>query len=128
MRYISTTKRGASWLAAIAVLGMGWLGTAGAAPTSNHEEVANNLAVLFKAARMVISDNQELINDETKGDKGLSAGKVLEQTKQNYKKLGNKRIGASIDKTKQNSSWAAADPPNRCDLCVGGEFTVGNCS
>jgi hypothetical protein len=57
--------------------------------TPDQEKLAQNLAALFRAARAVISDHQELINDKDKGDKGLTGEKVVELTKQNYKKATN---------------------------------------
>ena len=60
--------------------------TVTAAQDAEREAVASHAAALFRAARAVISDNQALINDESKGDKGLSSDKVVELAKQNYKK------------------------------------------
>lgn len=49
-----------------------------------HEEVARETATMFRAARKVVSDQQDLINDAAKGDKGLTGAKVIEHTKVNY--------------------------------------------
>lgn len=43
-------------------------------------------ATMFRAARKVISDQQALINDASKGDKGLSGEKVVATMKENYSK------------------------------------------
>lgn len=63
------------------------------AQTPEQERLAVHLATLFRAGRAVISDNQKLINDETKGDKGLTAEKVVGLAKENYKKAANKELG-----------------------------------
>jgi hypothetical protein len=61
---------------------------AGFAQSDNAEKgkIALETATLFRAARAVISDHQDLINDAAKGDKGLSGAVVIEKAKQNYKK------------------------------------------
>lgn len=58
----------------------------------DNEELAAELTALMRAARAVISDNQNLINDATVGDKGLSGDKVLAQAKDNYKKATGKNL------------------------------------
>jgi hypothetical protein len=62
------------------------------AQTPEQERLAVHLATLFRAGRAVISENQKLINDETKGDKGLTAEKVVGLAKENYKKATNKEL------------------------------------
>jgi hypothetical protein len=56
-----------------------------------HDEedlkTAISLANLLRAARTVISANQDLINDATIGDKGLSGQVVLGNAIENYRKL-----------------------------------------
>lgn len=49
------------------------------------EKQAQELSTLFRSARKVISDNQNLINDPEKGDKGLKGKAVATQAKANYK-------------------------------------------
>ncbi|MCZ6466616.1 MAG: DUF3365 domain-containing protein [Alphaproteobacteria bacterium] len=71
-------------------------GTAHAAVS--NEDVALSLATLLRSARAVISKNQKLINDETKGDKGLTSAVVLAKAKENYKKVTGVDID-SIDST-----------------------------
>lgn len=57
-----------------------------------QDELAAELTTLMKSARLVISDNQVMINDAEKGDKGLSADKVLSTAKDNYKKATGKAL------------------------------------
>src|SRR4051812_18409230 len=47
---------------------------------------AKSLADMLRAARQVISNNQDRINDPELGDKGLSGQVVLQQAVENYKK------------------------------------------
>ena len=62
-------------------IGLHLLLSGGAAlATSQEEEVALNLANMLRAARAVISAEQELINDPTVGDKGLTGEAVLDET------------------------------------------------
>jgi len=49
-----------------------------------NETLALDTATLFRAARKVVSVNQGLINDASKGDKGLSGDAVVEMAKKNY--------------------------------------------
>ena len=51
---------------------------------SENVETALSLAELLRAARAVISANQDLINDPSIGDKGLTSEVVLEQTFERY--------------------------------------------
>jgi hypothetical protein len=55
-------------------------GSAPAMATSEEEEIALNLANLLRAGRAVISAEQDLINDPTVGDKGLTGDAVLAET------------------------------------------------
>lgn len=45
---------------------------------------SKSLTTLFRASRKVISENQGLINDASKGDKGLSGSVVVAKAKVNY--------------------------------------------
>mgnify|MGYP000571697354 CR=1 FL=1 len=47
--------------------------------------ISHQLTTLFRSARQVISFNQTLINDETLGNKGLTAEILVEQIKANYR-------------------------------------------
>lgn len=60
------------------------LSASSALATPEDEAAGKELTTLFRAARKVISDNQELINDASKGNKGLAADRVVELTKANY--------------------------------------------
>lgn len=63
------------------------LGVPGSVVRADQDEVeiALSLAKLLQSGRAVISANQDLINDPTKGDKGLSGDVVLAEAIQNYK-------------------------------------------
>lgn len=50
-------------------------------------DVALSLAEMLQAARTVISSNQDLINDPSRGDKGLTGDVVLAATIEEYKKI-----------------------------------------
>ena len=56
------------------------------AGTDEDALIARNLADMLRAARQVISSNQERINDPNIGDKGLSGHVVLEQAIEIFKK------------------------------------------
>jgi hypothetical protein len=62
-------------------------------------ELALELATLFRSARKVISDHQDLINDASKGDKGLSGDKVVAQTKENFKQATGKPLSETDKST-----------------------------
>ena len=57
-----------------------------AATGTDNEQLALEMATLFRAARAVISANQALINDPDKGDKGLSGDHAVDLAKANYEK------------------------------------------
>lgn len=54
---------------------------------SDEEKAAigTEITTIYRAARGVIAKSQKLINDASKGDKGLSADVVIAKTKENYK-------------------------------------------
>lgn len=62
---------------------------------STQEKAAQEVATLFRAARKVLSDNQALINDAEKGDKGLSGAIAVEKTKANYAADAGKPVNES---------------------------------
>lgn len=66
---------------------------------AEDERTARSLATLLRAARTVISNNQDLINNATLGDKGLSADKVLADTAAIYKA----QTGMDIDTVDRES-------------------------
>jgi Protein of unknown function (DUF3365) len=74
------------------ILVVGFSGSSVRAVSSNAE-MSVDLTTLYRSARKVISDNQELINDASKGDKRLSGDSVVAMTKRNYKEA----MGVSID-------------------------------
>jgi len=59
--------------------------TASAAAESEEERAASSLAVMLRAARAVISNNQAMINDPDRGDKGLTPDKILGDSAAIYK-------------------------------------------
>ncbi|PCJ99344.1 MAG: histidine kinase [Zetaproteobacteria bacterium] len=59
--------------------------SAPAAFASTNEEIAKDMATLFRSARGVIAKNQKHINDPEVGDKGLSADVVVTKALENYK-------------------------------------------
>ena len=61
------------------------LGSQARAAEADEVEIALSLAKLLQAGRSVISSNQDLINDPSKGDKGLSGDVVLAKTVENFR-------------------------------------------
>ena len=61
--------------------------------STNDEATSMHLATLLRSARAVISDSQKLINDASKGDKGLSGDVVVSRAKENFKKATKIDIG-----------------------------------
>lgn len=82
--------RRATCVAVLAVLGLGSAPAAFA--QDSNDDLAAEITVLIRSGRLVISDNQALINDADKGDKGLSPDKVLASAKENYKKAAGKPL------------------------------------
>lgn len=60
-------------------------------------DAGKSVAVLFHSARVVISRNQDLINDAGKGDKGLTGDEVVSQTKKVYADLTGAPLGSGKD-------------------------------
>ncbi len=84
-----------SLLSSVALVMLVYFGSAFATVQSGEEELAKDLATLFRSARAVISSNQKLINDASLGDKGLTADKVVAEAKVNYEKAtGRAFVGA----------------------------------
>lgn len=85
MHRIGSMRRQLWAIGAAVAIGAGSLAGAGLVrASSDHEALATDLAVMFRSARKVISVNQGLINDKTKGDKGLTGAHVVAETRQNY--------------------------------------------
>jgi hypothetical protein len=78
----------AVWMFACALVIVCLIGPAAPIRADEPEEVAIalSLAKMLQAGREVISSNQALINDPTRGDKGLSGDVVLAAAVENYKK------------------------------------------
>ena len=74
--------------AVFAVLVIATSGTVAVAATDD-EVTSMQMATLLRSARAVISDSQKLINDASKGDKGLSGDVVVGRAKVNFKKATN---------------------------------------
>lgn len=72
-----------------------------------EEELATELTVLLRSGRLAISDNQVLINDVEKGDKGLAPDKVLAVTKENYKKATGKPLPIAANGSLEGRSQKA---------------------
>jgi hypothetical protein len=62
------------------------VGTRTRADQSDEVSTALSLAKMLQAGREVISSNQALINDPSRGDKGLTGDAVLAATIENYRK------------------------------------------
>jgi hypothetical protein len=84
------SRRASKNLAALLLTGA--LPMAAMCAPADQEKTAQDVAALFRAARKVISDNQTLINDAEKGDKGLTAAVVMEKPKENYQAAGGKPV------------------------------------
>jgi hypothetical protein len=50
-------------------------------------KICTEMATLFRAARAIISENQQLIDDPAKGDKGLSGAVVVGKTREKYQQM-----------------------------------------
>ncbi len=62
-------------------VGVGKIASAGV----SKEDIALSMAALLRSARAVVSDNQSLVNNPDKGDKGFTSAVVLEEAKFNYR-------------------------------------------
>lgn len=66
------------WVALVLAIAVGALSSSGAlAEEPDDQEVAERLAEFLRSARTVISGYQDLINDPTTGDKGLTGDRVI---------------------------------------------------
>lgn len=74
---------------------------------TSEEDLAAQLTVLMRSARVVISENQALINDPDKGDKGLAPEKVLAGAKENYKKATGKPLPSAASGSLEERSQKA---------------------
>ncbi|MFQ5451215.1 MAG: DUF3365 domain-containing protein [Nitrospinaceae bacterium] len=71
------------------------------------KEVGTEVTSLYRAARGVIAKNQKLINDASKGDKGLTADKVIAAAKANYKAATGKDFKLAPKSTLKGQTQAA---------------------
>ena len=67
--------------------------------TEAKAQICTEIATLFRSARAVVSKNQKLINDPTKGDKGLTGKKVIEVAKENYEKATGSAFAPAEEET-----------------------------
>lgn len=81
-----------TWPARFLILGLvvgAGLATARAEPPADlaeGERIALSLATMLRSARTVVSEQQDLINDPDRGDKGLTGDAVVEAAIENYRK------------------------------------------
>ena len=68
------------------VSSLGFIPQASALSDDEKAAIGTEITTIYRAARGVVAKNQKLINDASKGDKGLSADVVVAKTKENYKK------------------------------------------
>jgi hypothetical protein len=83
------------------------LAPAAAADDDDKPALAQDVAVLFRSARGVISDNQALINDPAKADKALTAAKVIAGAKDKYTKASGHPL-VDVDPTTLSGQVRAA--------------------
>ncbi|MGE0172589.1 MAG: DUF3365 domain-containing protein [Oligoflexales bacterium] len=72
------------------------IGTASPLDDKKVQE-AKSLATLLRSCRTVISDNQALINDAEKADKGMSGAVVIDKCKEVYKTITGTDVPADDD-------------------------------
>lgn len=95
-------------LIAVFLMGLIFTGPADAALSdADKEAIGKEITTIYRSARGVIAKNQGLINDASKGDKGLSADKVIAMTKSNYKNATGKDF-AQADKGSLKGQTQAA--------------------
>lgn len=80
---------------------------AGLKSDTEKVKLSTNLATLFRSARAVISANQGLINDASKGDKGLTGKVVIAAAKENFAKTTGKPFAIAASSTLAGQAQAA---------------------
>ena len=75
---------------------------AGAAVPGDLLNQAKQLAYILGAAEQVIADNQELIDDPSKGDKGLSADAVMAKAAEHYQKAAKEAMPSMAGDSRQD--------------------------
>ena len=92
----------------VALFGFAAGGTAHAGMSdAEKKEIGTEVTSLYRAARGVIAKNQKLINDASKGDKGLTGEKVVAATKANYKAATGKDFKMAAASTLKGQTQAA---------------------
>jgi hypothetical protein len=79
-------RAGVRPLLATAVVGLAFCTTGASFAATEDEEIALKLASLLQSSRAVIAANQDLINDPSGGDKGLTGEAVLEEAITRFQK------------------------------------------
>jgi hypothetical protein len=87
-----------------------FMGQALALSDADKAAIGTEVTTIYRAARGVVAKSQGIINDASKGDKGLSADVVIEKTKANYKKAtGNDFKMADAGSLKEQAQTALLD-------------------
>ncbi len=73
---------------------------AGSTMADENSVLARQLAYILYAAEKVVSDNQELIDDPAKGDKGLTADVVLAKAAKYYQEFAKEPMPSSEGETR----------------------------
>lgn len=100
------------WLGGTTALAQGYGAEGGAVATPHAASdpeiaVAMSLADLLRGARTVISVNQDLINDPSRGDKGLTGAAVLAKAKENAKEASGLDLAAIDPQSRQGQLLSA---------------------
>jgi len=109
-------------LALVLVAGALW-GVAASADDQGDQVVASRLAEFLRSARTVISTHQDLINDPTKGDKGLTGDRVLAEATAIYEKATGEDP-ASVDPTSREGKLLHAQMDAIKDVMAANEGTI----
>lgn len=92
--------RNGCWLSSAVLLAVSLMTASQAAAAvsdAEKKQVCLEMTTLFRSARGVISANQELINDASKGDKGLSGDAVVGAARENFLKATGSPLPAVED-------------------------------
>lgn len=74
----------------VTIGGLSWIDLPQATAQTN-EQILTQVAIFFRSARKVISDNQGLINEQRSG-KNLTAARVIRDAKKNYRNASGKSL------------------------------------
>ncbi len=94
-------------LIAVSCLSLTTVAMVSGSKESERETVCSDSATLFRSARAVISKNQGLINDASRGDKGLSPDAVATAAMENYEKATGQPFPALDNSTISGQSQIA---------------------